>query len=280
MGKAFFRFLRGELNGFYLTNINGVMNEITTDVKQFFVEFKQMQFNLLTMPSQTIYNIGTFAGVYLPRLSAGEAFGAMRMTESHIVNGTERSERGLLNRETEQFDFVHTAQDDYSDDINTLADSDNRSGLVGTETAQGYIASSEYNVIDDDGNVIPSAVSDTPPQDEAYSEFYGNEFMFLSEQTEQTKSINTALFIELYKVMQIIRYNGASIKSFANMVSILCPQGLVKIKSIEERNDMVAFTVTYVYDSSVQVSNVQDRIALLEYLTLLKFPQFMLVEDV
>lgn len=280
MGKAFFRFLRGELNGFYLTNINGVMNEVTTDVKQFFVEFKKMQFNLLTMPSQTIYNIGTFAGVYLPRLSAGEAFGAMRMTESHIVNGTERSERGLLNRETEQFNFVHTAQDDYSDDINTLADSDNRSGLVGTETAQGYIASSEYNVIDEDGNVIPSAVSDTPPQNEAYSEFYGNEFMFLSEQTEQTKSINTALFIELYKVMQIIRYNGASIKSFADMVSIICPQGLVRIKSIEERNDMIAFTVTYIYDSSVQISNVQDRIALLEYLTLLKFPQFMLVEDV
>lgn len=280
MGKAFFRFLRGELNGFYLTNINGVMNEITTDVKQFFVEFKKMQFNLLTMPSQTIYNIGTFAGVYLPRLSAGEAFGAMRMTESHIVNGTERSERGLLNRETEQFDFVHTAQDDYPDDINTLADSDNRSGLIGTETAQGYIASSEYNVIDEDGNVIPSAVSDTPPQDEAYSEFYGNEFMFLSEQTEQTKSINTALFIELYKVMQIIRYNGASIKSFANMVSIICPQGLVRIKSIEERNDMIAFTVTYIYDSSVQISNVQDRIALLEYLTLLKFPQFMLVEEI
>ena len=279
MGKAFFRFLRGELNGFYLTNIHGVMNEVTKDIRDFFVSFKNMQFNLGTMSAQDIYNIGTFAGVYLPRLSAGEAFGAMRMTESHIVNGTERSERGLLNRETEQFDFVHTEQDNYNDDINTLATSDLRSGLVGTETEQGYIPSSEYNVIDDDGNIIPSALTDTPPQNEAYSEFYGNEFMFLSEQTEQTKSINTALFIELCKVMQIIRYNGASIKSFADMVSILCPQGLVKIKSIEERNDMIAFTVTYIYDSSVQITNIQDRIALLEYLTLLKFPQFMLVEE-
>lgn len=279
MSKALFRFLRGELNGFYITSINNTLNRATNNIKDFFTNFKNMQFNLETMPAQDIYNIGTFAGVYLPRLSAGEAFGAMRMSESHVVNGTERSERGLLNRDTEQFDFVHTEQDSYSDDINTLATPDLRSGLVGTEIEQGYIPSSEYNVIDEDGNVIPSAVLSSPPQDEAYSEFYSNKFMFLSEQTERTKSINTALFIELYKVMQIIRYNGVSIKSFADMVNILCPDGLVKIKSIEERNDMIAFTVTYVYDSSVQIANVQDRIALLEYLTLLKFPQFMLVEE-
>ena len=40
MAKAFFRWLRGELNGFYVTNINGALNESTKDVKDFLSEFK------------------------------------------------------------------------------------------------------------------------------------------------------------------------------------------------------------------------------------------------
>lgn len=277
MSKKFFRFLRGELNGFYITNLNNTLNKFVEDVEEFFVNFYKMQFDILSMPEDTIYNIGTFAGVHLIRLSVGEAYGAMRMTEGYIDNGSERSERGLLQRSNEQFDFVHTAQDSYPDDINTLATQDNRSSLVGDEAVQGYIASSETDVLDDDGNVKPSAILDTPPSDEAYSEFYGNQFMFLSEQTNRTRNISASLFLELYKVMQYIRYNGVNIKSFAQVISILCPQGLVTVLSITKASGAPYFTVSCQYDVSVELDFVQQRLSTFEYIMRLKFPQFLIV---
>jgi hypothetical protein len=277
MSKALFRFLRGELNGYYVTQINALMNKTTESIKKMLVDTKRMQFDLQTMPAQTLYDIGTFAGVYLLRLSAGEAYGAMRMTESHIVNEQERSERGLLERSTEQFTFEHTEQDSYDTDINTLATSDKRSGLTGDEEVQGYISSDSSNVIDENGNVNPDVILSVPPADVAYSEFYGNQFMFLSEQTQLLKEINPVLFIELYKVMQYIRYNGVNIKSFAQMVSIVCPDGLVKIQDITKREGQAVFEVTYAYDGSVEIDVPQQRLSMLEYLTLLKFPQFMLI---
>jgi hypothetical protein len=238
-----------------------------------------MQFNIFTMPAETIYNIGTFAGVNLIRLSLGETYGAMRMTEGNIVNGEERSERGLLQRGNELFDFVHTEQDNYPDDINTLATQDNRSSLTGDEAVQGYIASSETNVIDEDGNVRPSAVLSTPPLNEAYSEFYGNQFLFLAEQTNVTSNINASLFIELYKIMQYIRYNGVNIKSFIQVISILCPYGLVTVLSITKSNNAPYFIVSCRYDITVDLDYIQQRLSTFEYVMNLKFPQFLVVPD-
>lgn len=277
MSKKLFRFLRGELNGFYITNLNNTLNKFVEDVEEFFINFYKMQFDILSMPEDTIYNIGTFAGVHLIRLSVGEAYGAMRMTEGYIDNGSERSERGLLQRSNEQFDFVHTAQDSYPDDINTLATQDKRSALVGDEPVQGYIASSETDVIDDDGNVKPSAILDTPPANEAYSDFYGDKFMFLSEQTNRTRNISASLFLELYKVMQYIRYNGVNIKSFAQVISILCPDGLVTVLSINKASGAPYFNVSCQYNMSVELDFVQQRLSTFEYIMRLKFPQFLIV---
>lgn len=279
MSKAFFRFLRGEINGFYLNQIYNTNNEFTSDIKSFFIAFKKMQFNLATMPTDTIYNIGKFAGVYLPRLSSGEAYGALRLTESHIVDEVERSERGLLRRDTEHFEFEHTEQDSYDTDINLLASSDKRSSIVGDETVRGYIPSTEYDVIDENGDVKPSALRLVPPEDEAYGDYYSNKFMFLAEQTSVTDSIPAPMFIELYKVMQNIRYNGASIVTFIQMIEIICPNNMIRIKSITKDEAVPAFNVIYQYNESAVVTDIQQRLATLEYLTLLKFPQFMLIAE-
>lgn len=277
MSKAFFRFLRGELNGFYITAINSLCNKGSEYIKEFLSDFKKMQFDVESMEAQTIYNIGTFAGVYLVRLSSGEAYGAMRMTESKIVNGAERSERGLLDRETETFDFYHTEQDSYSEDINTLATEDRKSGMVGDDQAVlGYISSGNTDVLDENGNVKESAILATPPEGVAYTEFYGDQFMFLAEQTSVVRNINVSIFLELYKVLQTIRYNGNSIKSFAKMLEIICPNGLVTVDSIEKRNGVACFDVYCTYHSDVYADFQQQRLAVLEYVVGLKFPQFAL----
>jgi hypothetical protein len=63
MAKAFFRWLRGELNGFYVTNINGALNESTKDIKDFLSEFKAQQFEKGKITSKNLYGLGKFAGI-------------------------------------------------------------------------------------------------------------------------------------------------------------------------------------------------------------------------
>ena len=61
MGKAFFRFLRGELNGFYITNLYNTLNRTTQDVKDFFIQFSKVQFRQGEIDAETLYNLGKFA---------------------------------------------------------------------------------------------------------------------------------------------------------------------------------------------------------------------------
>ena len=176
MAKAFFRWLRGELNGFYVTNINGALNESTKDIKDFLSEFKAQQFENGKISDKNLYGLGKFAGIFLPRISKVESSTSLRMTESFVVDGFECSERGLFNTGAENFSFFPE-----TDDINLLATPTMRSSMVGNETVIGYISSEETNVLDDNGNVRREKISATPPEGVAYSDYYGDQFMFLSE---------------------------------------------------------------------------------------------------
>lgn len=278
MAKALFRFLRGELNGYYITNLYNSFNEYSSDIKRFFIEFQNQQFELGKISNETLYNLGKFASVFLPRRPVADSRTSIYMTDSHVVDNTEFSERGLFDTENESFEFVHTDPSIETPDINTLATDTQRSSLVGDETPEGYISSEETDVLDDEGMVRPTKVSSTPP-DVPYSEFYGNQFLFLSEGDTIYEAIAPSLFIELFKAMQWIRYNGASITSLARIVATLCPEGLVKISRNEVASDGRSVYIYYVYDSSSPVTNKESRLALLEYLVNLKFKQVQLVEE-
>lgn len=278
MAKALFRFLRGELNGYYITNLYNSFNEYSSDIKRFFIEFQNQQFELGKISNETLYNLGKFASVFLPRRPVADSRTSIYMTDSHVVDDVEYSERGLFDTENESFEFVHTDPSIETPDINTLATDTKRSSLVGDETAEGYISSEETDVLDDNGMVRPQKVSSTPP-DVPYSEFYGNQFLFLSEGDTVYEVIAPSLFIELFKAMQWIRYNGASLASLARIIATLCPEGLVKISRNEVASDGRSVYIYYVYDSSSPVTNKESRLALLEYLVNLKFKQIQLVEE-
>lgn len=400
MSKAFFRWLRGELNGFYITNINGAMNNSTKDVKAFLSEFKAQQFEIGKIKDSDLYGLGKFAGIFLPRLSRAESLSSLRMTESHVENGFEFSERGLFDTNLESFFFFHTQddttvyfffvrtnQDAYNNDINTLATNLNRSSLVGNsdtvlgyisseetdlfdeignvkpekvlsappsgvayseyygdeflllsegdnspadnivrirmtdsdivdgveyserglfvvpvplftddintlatptlrssmvgeETVIGYISSEETNVLDDNGCVRHEKISATPPEGVAYSDYYGDQFMFLSEAEASYSNLEPSLYIELFKALQWIRYNGASIKSLGRITSLICPDGLVKLGDVETASDGKHVNVYYTYDDTVDVTLKQQRLNLLEYIVSLKFVQVKLVENI
>lgn len=280
MAKALFRYLRGELNGFYLQSIHNAMNSSSEDIRAFLSKFSAMQFEENKIDDEVVYGIGRFAGVNLPRLSSSEGSGAFRLTESkENPNGEEISERGLFSQEEESFNFVHQLEDFQStNDINTESNVNNKSTLIGSETLRGYIPSSATNVIKETGNIDTSKVTSTAPTDEAYSDFYGNNFLFVSEPFKTTTNIDVSLFLPLFKVMQYVRYNGANIVSLCKIIEILCPGGFVKIKSIEKNETLPYFTVNYYYDSSVVIDNRLQRIATLLYVVNLKFPQFVMVE--
>lgn len=278
MSKAFFRFLRGELNGFYITNINNVLNNLTEDNKKMLINFHNQQLEAGKMDSSTLYNLGRFACVKLPRRPTNEAKTSVYMTESYKVEGKEFSERGLFRTATEDFYFVHTDENITSPDINTLATETERSSLVGEEPVLGYIPEDATDVIDDDGKVRPEKVLSVPPANKAYSDYYGNDFLFLAEGGITYEAISFSLYIELFKALQWIRYNGESIVSLVRIINILCPEGLVKILDTQVANNHKVINVLYVYDDSVDMTNKEQRLTLLQYIVSLKFKQIRFVE--
>ena len=275
MAKAFFRWLRGELNGFYVTNINGALNESTKDIKDFLSEFKAQQFEYGKIMNKSLYGLGRFAGIFLLRISKTESSTSLRMTESFVVDGFECSERGLFNTGAENVSFFPE-----TDDINLLATPTLRSSMVGNETLIGYISSEETNVLDDNGNVRHEKISATPPEGVAYSDYYGDQFMFLSEAETTYSNLEPSLYIELFKALQWIRYNGVSIKSLVRIVSIICPDGLVKLGRVDTAPDGKHWNIYYSYDDTVDIPMKQQRLNLLEFIVNLKFVQVKLVENI
>lgn len=188
MAKAFFRWLRGELNGFYLKNFDNSHNLHTQEIKDFLVDFHNQQFEIGKITNKNLYGIGKTAGIYLPRLASSESASSIRMTESHIENGYEFSERGLFRVANEMFEFYHCIDDSVGyfifinyDDINLETDANNRSSLVGDEDVIGYISAESTDIFEDDFTVKASAVLPYPPFGVDYNNFFGNDFLFLTE---------------------------------------------------------------------------------------------------
>ena len=278
MAKEFFRFLRGELNGFYITQINSSLNKFVQDVKEFVLEFNAQQFNS-TMNSTTLFNLGKFAGIFLPRLSSSESRTGFRLSDSNVVDGVEYSERGLFNTDTETFEYKHTNQNPDLPDINTLSTEKLRSSLLGDESVKGYISANETDVLDDNGLVRPEKVLSSPPEDEAYNNFYGNNFMFLADVITTYENLSPSLYYDLFVVLQWIRYNGASVESLCTVIKTLCPNGLVLINRIEVSADETRLIVYYKYNENADVNLKAQRIYLLQYIVDIKFLSVVLTEE-
>ena len=278
MSKEFFRFLRGELNGFYITQINSALNKFVQDVKEFVLEFNTQQFNP-TMNSTTLFNLGKFAGIFLPRLSSSESRTGFRLSDSNIVDGVEYSERGLFNTDTETFEYKHTNQNPDLPDINTLSTEKLRTSLLGDESVKGYISANETDVLDDNGLVRPEKVLSKPPEGEAYNNFYGNNFMFLADVITTYENLSPSLYYDLFVVLQWIRYNGASVESLCTVIKTLCPNGLVLINRIEVSADETRLIVYYKYNENADVNLKAQRIYLLQYIVDIKFLSVVLTEE-
>lgn len=278
--KAFFRFLRGELNGFYVQKLNAVNNLFSDSIKNFLSHFANMQFVTETeakdsevpIDNAMIKGIGVIAGAFPPYVMQESLSSALRFTGSHIVNGKEYSERGLYNVEGQAFNFIRTDEQEYTSDINTQATSAERSSLVEADREPiGYFPEGE-TVIRDDGSIDYSKLMLSPRPNHADAPFYGDIFLYLSETYPVLGITDMQVMLYVIKAMQWVRYNGMNIASLTEFAKIICPDFLFII-DIDWSTLYAHGVVEYGIDEEYETSNKLLRESIFKALAQKKFSQ-------
>lgn len=278
--KAFFRFLRGELNGFYLQKIHEVNNVFSGTIKSFLTNFASMQFKTddeleegeTAISSDMIKGIGITAGVFPPYVMQESLSSSLRFTGSHKVNGKEYSERGLYNLEGQAFNFYRTDEQQYDTDINTLATSEERSSVVENgRNPIGYFPEGEQ-IVRDDGSLDYSKLMPSPRPNRADSPFYGNEFLYLSDTYPVLAITDIKVMLYVIEAMQWVRYNGMNVASLAQFAKIVCPNFLF-ILDIDWSTLYAHGVVIYGIDEEYEAENKLLKENLFKSLIQKKFSQ-------
>jgi hypothetical protein len=282
--KLPFRFHRGELNGFFLLRLATFLNFAISDIIDELVYWAKCQFKLeseissdfeLPMRSDDIIGIGKIAGIFPLFFASGAWPGMVFFTESYIVSGKNRSERGLYNWSGEHFVFVRTVNDDYPDDIATEASAENRMTLVPTGTVVlGYVRSDE-ELYDYNGNIIWANVHATKPVDVAWDPFYGEAFSTMSSDANVIAKITLELTKLTIEAMQSIRYNGATIAAALELTQVLCADYIYDISIVYSANH---YLMTYRLNTAVSINNRISRYTMWQYIMKLKFKLFEITE--
>lgn len=280
--KAFFRFLRGELNGFYLNHLHNLNNDFktATETKSFLTYFKHMQFKSADevvgdeepISAEMIKQIGSVAGVFTPYVLQESIMNSVHFTDSHKVDDIEYSERGLFNLETESFDFIRTTPQEYSTDINTEATTTDRSSLVEEgRTPIGYFPEG-VNVIDADGNLDYSKLLPSPRPNHADAPFYGDKFLFLAENYPVLGATDAVTMLKVIEAEQWVRYNGVSISSLVEFAKIFC-EGFLFIVSISWDSLYAHGVINYGLDNDYETPQKLLKQSLFKFLVQKKFEQ-------
>ena len=280
--KSLFRWMRGELNGFYINAVRDAAERTAGAMLTFLAQFAGMSMlDWHTVPSDVIQGFGMLSGVMLPYVVSTTNRQAFFMTGPYAPQGIQRSERGIFNRAQEIFRFRHVEDESYPDDINTFADNiggTERSSLVGDEVVLGYIRNSETDVIRDDGTVDPDKVLQSEPQDGYSTPFYGNGFLMLGSSDRLPLLPTDALYLALIRAMQRVRYNGPSMKSLLDIAGIICPEKYIKIGTLTRSGAPGRFNVTYRVIGGDDDRNLLQKIFLFRHVVSQKFPQITLEE--
>lgn len=232
--KAFFRYIRGELlNGYYLRKLNLFANTLPSidSVKEEFLYWMNFQFDTQAEEYPIRYSdlkgIAQVAGILSIRGATGFLPGWFRLSESFVVNGKERSERGLLDQESGDLEYVRVLIDEYETDIETIATDGLRMSLIpeGAEPV-GYVWGDATSAILETGKISPGVLHEFPPDGyelnpvtgkwvwpfetpaPIYAAWYGDKFLPLAESYPLIVSLPDMLFESLIEAQQRIKYNG------------------------------------------------------------------------
>jgi hypothetical protein len=278
--KQPFRYFRGEFNGKYLYDLVRCPNFNMRDIIDELVYQTLFQWKLedevtaheTAVRDEDIINIGNIAGLFQLRTLGRVSLGSTYFTQSHVVNGKERSERGLMDMDSEGFRFVREEMDDYPDDIVNEASKRLRTGLVppGTEPV-GYVPAGTP-LYDKEGNVIWENVLPDPPVDgSVYTPFYGEKFLVHEEFFDRDAPLPVNVFKLLLECVQRIRYNGPTLKGLFDVTRIL-GEGYIYDLKIEAQTRY--YLCYYRLDDNADVSNRERRFAAWQSICRQKFKLF------
>lgn len=285
MSKSFFRFMRGELNGYYIGSITTALNSMIEETKEYLANYTRTVFKLESevdageypMSDDMIYGIGKFTGLLPPRVYQDSFVGSIRFSTSNRVNSIEYAERGLFSTTSESFEFYRTNKTNYSSDINTLANADLLTSLVEEgATPIGYFQEGD-DIILDDGSLDLTKLLDEPPEGVAYSPYYGDKYLHLSESSSVLAKTSIETYLEIIRATQWIRYNGCSIMSLCKLINIICPD-YVFITSVDWVSSFARGIVSYGIDEAYETDAKLMRVNLFKLLVGMKFPQITLDE--
>lgn len=282
-----FRYLRGELNGFYLNCFANVLLKAEESITDFIVYFRTVVFksNEQTLPNEsamvldTVRNIGIVAGVFAPKVTQESLLSSIRFTDSHKVNGEEYSERGLLSTASSSFKFFRTDNKTYQTDINTLATKELRTSMVEDgASVVGYTVDG-IKAIDDSGNFIPEAVQHEPPVDKAYSEFYGEKYLFLADETPVFARVGADALAPTIEAVQWSKYNGQSMISLIRFAEALC-KGYLYLLSFdwETYGKYGSCIVHYGIDEAFEAPDKIQNVGLFQTFVRQRYPQMLFEE--
>ncbi len=281
--KKLFRFLRGELNGFYIKNISYCLNNVTRDIEVLLKYFWLMQFKNSTevtvneepISEWDLLGIGRFAGIFMPTVTADSTSGSIRFSNPLIIEGINYSERGLFERFREDWTYFRTNQNIYTDDISTLATRDMQAGFVPEgQPILGYIEEG-VNMFDENGYIIESLILPEPPVGKAYSPYYGEKFMHLAEVFAIIQELGYDTYMILFTNMQYIMYNGANMRSFLRITELLVAD-YVEDMTIEA--DTNRYIVEYTLNYAAEIENRVRRLFAWQYIIKQTYKLFVLQE--
>lgn len=219
--KKPFRFFRGELaNSYYLYRLLVAPNNIVDDVLSELEHQGQAKWPTLAgagevkMRYADIVHLGRYIGVY-PVKIAGVVGPANVIKLSPAFLSMEeklRSERGLWDTTTGQFEFQNTEEDEPSDPIVDLATSTLRMSIIPEGTAViGYIAASSV-AFDSVGQIVIEDLLESPPASEPYVPYYGEKFLYLAATGDADLiQVTESVFAQYIEAVQRIRREGPTL---------------------------------------------------------------------
>jgi hypothetical protein len=283
--KQPFRFFRGEfMQSFYLKNlcyclnvfVRGILDEIVYHVKVQWKTEEEVSADEIAMRDEDIVGIGEIAGLFPVRAVTRTTLGSTYFTPSFIVNGKQRSERGLMHMENESFEFVRTEHDEYPNDIANEASPDKRMGYKDSAaTPYGYVPASKP-LYDREGEVIWENILPEPPEDEAWVPFYGEKYLVHEEFFSKMLPLPIEVYKPLLECCQRIRFNGATLQEFFNVTEIL-GQGYIHDLEITPDPSMRWYNVYYALDEYVTILNRERRYLAWLEVCAYKFKLFKLI---
>ena len=283
--KAPFRFFRSEfMKGVYLKHLVLIPNKVVQNVLDELVYHTLVQFKNgdevdsgeVQIRDDDILNYGKIAGLFQPRVRTLTTAGSIHFSTSFIVEGQERSERGLMDMDIEKMAYYHVYNDDYPEDIINEANADFRSTFVpeGTQPI-GYLPYG-VDLYTSEGDVIWSNLLSVPPTDGTpYTNYYGEQYLVFNEYFDKEILLPISVFKLLLECVQRIRYNGPSVVEFLTITRILLDNYVYKIEITPSGSHYV---VEYERNDDIDLDDRKSKYAAWQNICEQKFKHFVLVD--